>query len=702
MSPANRLAQERSPYLLQHAHNPVDWHAWGDEAFEKARREGKPVFLSIGYSACHWCHVMERESFEDEATARDLNAHFVSVKVDREERPDIDQIYQLAHQVLTQRAGGWPLSMFLTPDRKPFYGGTYFPNTPRHGMPSFRTLLEGVTDAFAHRRGDVDAQADELTRVVARVTGVPADERAALDPAALDEVRTQLMRRAAPTHGGFGRAPKFPNTMALDLLLLADAVRGDTEARAHALVTLDHMAAGGIHDQLGGGFARYSTDERWLIPHFEKMLYDNAQLARVYLDGWRARGTSASETDARGRDESVVRDTLTYVLREMRDDASGAFYSAQDADSEGVEGKFFAWTPASIEAVIGAKDARVVCRYFDVTPEGNFEHGLSALWTPEPVERVAKAVGLDATEVLAVIRRARPALFAARELRVKPMRDDKCLASWNALVIGSLADAGATLGETTWTDAASRGLRTWRERGFTDGRLAHAMKDGVAYGTGYLDDYAGLACAAIDVYEATFEPETLAFARALADAALDLFWDADDGSAYYTPRDAEVVIQRVREVHDHAYPGGYGLVADALLRLTSLTGESRYRTAAERLLEGVASMARQNPMGLGTVARAIDRAARGAVEIVVLGDTARDDTRALLRVARASYVPHRVLACASSEDAGRAQGLDPALLRARSPGPDGAPQVFVCRGTVCEAPVQTPEALRAALTRSPH
>jgi uncharacterized protein YyaL (SSP411 family) len=697
----NRLARERSPYLLQHAHNPVDWYPWCDEAFDRARREDKPVFLSIGYSACHWCHVMERESFESDETARVLNDRFVSIKVDREERPDIDQIYQLAHQVIAQRAGGWPLSMFLSHDRKPFFGGTYFPGERRYGMPSFREILTALEDAWYRKRSDVYEQAEELTRVVQRAMSTATARPGRIDTDALGEAADAMMARAEPTHGGFGRAPKFPNTMSLDVLLCAGATTADARAHDHVLLTLDRMARGGIHDQLGGGFARYSTDERWLVPHFEKMLYDNAQLGRLYIEGWRAvpRGADANAHITRARCRAVAADTFAYVLREMTDEATGLFYSAQDADSEGEEGRFFVWTPSEVERIAGADDARAVCAWFDVTDAGNFEHGRTVLWTPRAADDVARLLGIPREQLDDAIARAAPRMFAAREERPRPMRDDKCLASWNALMIGALAHAGATLDEPTWVAAANRALGAWHDRAWSGERLAHAVKNGEAYGTGYLDDYAGMACAAIDVYESTFAAAQLAFARAVIDAMLDLFADSEAGDLYYAPRDAEIVLGRPKELQDHAYPGGAGLAADALLRLATLTGVLRYRSAAERLLASVASVARESPMGFATLVRAIDRAARGAIEIVIVGEPGAADTRALLAASRSVYVPHRALVCIADEADGVRAGLDAALVRGRT-RVGGAATAYVCRGAVCELPVTDAASLEIRLRES--
>ena len=697
----NALLHERSPYLLQHAHNPVAWEPWGDAAFERARSEDKPVFLSIGYSACHWCHVMERESFEDEATAALLNERFVSIKVDREERPDVDQVYQLAHQVIAQRGGGWPLSMFLTADRRPFYGGTYFPSERRYGMPSFGDVLLAVVDAWTARRDDVTAQAAELSGALARVVR-HEPSAGAVSPDALERALTRVLPRVDPEYGGFGRAPKFPNTMTHDLLLIGAAldVGGLGERCSNAtLLTLQRMREGGIWDHLGGGFARYSTDAEWKVPHFEKMLYDNAQLIRLAVDA--AGLVRAREGDEARREAllSVAKDTRSYLLREMRS-PDGIFYSAQDADSEGEEGRFFVWTAAEIGALAGPADAEIFCAVYDVSPEGNFEHGRSVLWTPRPLEKVAAALGRPVPEVIAAVERVRPKLLAAREARPRPMRDDKCLASWNGLLLGALAHLGATLDEPDAVAAARDGLYAWRDRAFPRGALAHAIKDREAYGTGFLDDHGALANAAVDVFEATFDPAALALARALLDAVLARFVDAATGALCFTAVDAEVVLYRSRDAFDNAYPGGVGLAVEAMLRVAELTGEKRYRAAADRALALYAATATENPMGLGSVLRAVDRAARGSIEVIVLGDPARDDTRAMLAAARSVFLPHRLLVCAPDDESGVAMGIDRELLRGRTAGEGGAPRAYVCRGTICEAPVGDATSLLATLRRA--
>ncbi len=698
----NALVTERSPYLLQHAHNPVAWEPWGDAAFARAQAEGKPVFLSIGYSACHWCHVMERESFEDEATAALLNERFVSIKVDREERPDVDQVYQLAHQVVSQRGGGWPLSMFLTPDRRPFFGGTYFPPAPRHGMPSFREVLTLMSAAWTDRRDEVFEQAAELVATLTRVTRTAPAASDVIPADVLSRAVAKLLPRADRRYGGFGGAPKFPNTMTHDVLLVGAAVDVDgvgTHCSDVTLLTLQRMREGGIWDHLGGGFARYSTDSEWKVPHFEKMLYDNAQLLRLAVDA--AGLVHAQEGDDRRRQAllSVAKDIRTYLLREMRS-PEGFFYSAQDADSEGEEGRFFVWTPAEIEAAVGPVDAASFCAVFDVSAQGNFEHGRSVLWTPRPLDKVGVALGRTVTELEEVVARCRPKLLAARETRPHPMRDDKCLASWNGLTLGALAHLGATLNEPAAVDLARDGLFAWRDLAMPNGTLAHAVKDGIAYGTAFLDDHAALANAAVDVFEATFDPAAITLARTLLDAVLARFVDADTGALCFSPVDAEVVLYRANDAYDHAYPGGVGLALEALLRVATLTGHAPYRSVAERALALYAASARDNPLAMGTVLRAADRATRGAVEVIVVGDPAREDTRALLSVARSFFVPHRTLVCAPDEATAMAMGIDPELLRGRSTGANGAPMAYVCRGTTCQSPVGDAAGLTATLRRA--
>ncbi|MCC7542639.1 MAG: thioredoxin domain-containing protein [Deltaproteobacteria bacterium] len=681
--PANRLATETSPYLLQHAHNPVDWYAWGPAALERSRAEDKPILLSIGYSACHWCHVMERESFEDDATARDMNELFVNIKVDREERPDLDQIYQLVVQVMG-RSGGWPLTVFLTPEQKPFYAGTYFPPKERYGMPSFRTVLRAVHDAYRNKRPDIERSASSIVSAIVEVTtptkgggGVPND--------VLDACMPKLVRRFDEEHGGFGTRPKFPNTMNLDLLLRhADRHRSDASLRRVRLA-LDAMRAGGIYDQLGFGFHRYSTDERWLVPHFEKMLYDNALLARLYLETWRKSGDE--------RYASVVREIASYLEREMVS-SGGAFFSTQDADSEGEEGKFFSWTPEQIEAVVGPDDARIACACWGVAPGGNFEHGTSVLSVNRPAYAVAAQTGLTEPAVRETIERVRGRLFEAREARIKPFRDEKILGAWNGLAIGALADAGATLGTAPDMLAmATRAMADVRARLFVDGRLLRIAKDERVQGTAFLDDYAELAGASIDLYEATFDARHLDFARALADVALERFWDGERGGFFFAPDDGEKLLCRAKDVYDNAVPSGQSSMTHVLLRLHPLTGVERYRARAEQTLELMIDQAIENPLGFGHLLGAADRYVRGNVEIVLVGDAADPALHALARAARSVYVPNRVIAHVDP----RAPRDEVELLRGKT-AKDGAATAYVCRDATCSAPVTDVEALRTLLT----
>jgi uncharacterized protein len=696
-APKNRLQYERSPYLVQHSQNPVDWYPWSEEAFEKAKKEDKLIFLSVGYSACHWCHVMEHESFEDKEVAAVLAKYYVSIKVDREERPDIDQIYQLAYQVLHQRGGGWPLSMFLTPDKKPFFGGTYFPPERRYGMPSFREVLHSLQDAFVNRSKDVREQAEELAEALQKISKPPIRQLEEVGPELLGEAATQILQRADPLYGGTKGAPKFPNTMMLDIIATS-AARGNKDSQRHIERTLDKMHRGGMYDHLGGGFARYSVDEKWLVPHFEKMLYDNAQLAKLYLDGWKLLNSKAPGDGpiTKERCQQVVSEVLTYTSREMTS-TEGTFYSAQDADSEGEEGKFFAWTPKQIADVVGFSDAEIACALFDVTDAGTFEHGKSVIAFPRTIPEVAQLLQKTEADVLGGYLRCREKLFAARELRVKPFRDEKCLASWNGLMISAFAEAGLVFQHDQWRKMAQTALKTWQTLAWRNGRLLHAIKDAEPYGTAFLDDYAGLAVAALDVFEALGDDSALTFAKQLVDAALDLFWDEPGGDFYYTPKDAEIVLYRPKDPHDHAYPGGVGLISNALIRLFDLTSEERYRTHAARVLSVLASTIKQNPMGLSTLVRALDYAARGPVEVIIAGDPTHPLTKTMRQTAASVYLPHRVLVVANNQEEAKRRGITSALFVERHAQADGAPNVYVCRNQTCEPPVTTQEALLALL-----
>ncbi len=650
---ANRLAHEPSPYLKQHSENPVDWYPWGDEALERAKREDKPILLSIGYSACHWCHVMEHESFEDDRIAGIMNAHFVSIKVDREERPDLDQLYQLTVQLLG-RSGGWPLTVFLTPDQKPFFAGTYFPPTDKHGMPGFPRILEAVADAYKNKRGDIDLQAKEIADAIGQVAH-PDVKPGDVPPDVLEKCAARLASRFDDENGGFGSRPKFPNTMSLDVLLAHAILDKDDRARARVKRALDAMQAGGIYDQLGGGFHRYSTDERWLVPHFEKMLYDNALLLRSYVDGWRV------FEDERYR--ATAREIVAYLEREMLD-SGGAFYATQDADSEGEEGKFFVWTPEQVRDAAG-DDAELVCARYGVTKEGTFEDGpASVLELATSIQDLAVRFTMAPSEVERRLANARAALFAHREKRPKPFRDEKILASWNGLLVSSLADASRALAEPKWLALAERAFDfVWRVL-VQDDRVLRHCKDGVAKGPGFLDDQAFVACAAVDLYETTGNATYLDRALALAKTIRAHFMN--DGALFLTPDDGEALIARTQDIYDHAIPSATSKALDLFSRLGAITHDEELAKLAERGIASFASSAVDNPFGLSSIALLAHRVAASTVDVVFTNVPPADP---LVNAAFDVFVPQKTIAWAS------AQGV--------------SPNVTVCRGHSCSLPVST-------------
>jgi len=676
----NRLATESSPYLLQHAGNPVDWYPWGREALDRAVAEDKPIFLSIGYSACHWCHVMEHESFENAGIARLMNEHFVCIKVDREERPDLDQIYMNAVQIMTGR-GGWPMSVFLSPDGKPFYGGTYWPPTGRGGMPGFDQVLVAVADAWKNRRQQALEQADSLTEHLSLAANAPGGA-GPLNLELIDRAAAAIERSFDATHGGFGAAPKFPHPMDLRLALRAWQRRGPQRGATllHVVeLTLDKMAAGGIYDQLGGGFHRYSTDAHWLVPHFEKMLYDNAQLAVCYLETFQATG--------RAEFARVARETFEYVLREMTDPAGG-FYSTQDADSEGEEGKFFVWTPPEIEAVLGPARSREFCYVYDVTPEGNFEHGQSILNRGHTLEQAAKVLGRDAAELERELAEGREKLLMARYQRIAPGLDDKVLVAWNGLMIDALAQAAGVLDEPRYLSAAQRAadfVLTAMRR--PDGRLLHTWRGGQSRLDAYLDDYATLANALVSLYEADFDERWIGEAMSLADTMLAQFADAEQGGFYFTAADHEQLILRQKDLYDNAVPSGNAMAALVLVRLAKLTGNARYQREAERTLSAAAGVMQQASRAAGQMLLALDLYLGPTPEIVVVGDAEQGDTAVAIRSLRHRFLARRVLACRRGDRVG--QGL-PALadLFAGKQPQGEAPTVYVCENFTCGAPIQ--------------
>ncbi|OUC06605.1 thioredoxin [Litorilinea aerophila] len=677
----NRLIHETSPYLLQHAHNPVDWYPWGEEALNRARAEDKPIFLSIGYSACHWCHVMERESFEDPETAALMNELFVNIKVDREERPDLDAIYMEAVQAMTGQ-GGWPMSVFLTPDGKPFYGGTYYPPEPRYGMPSFRQVLQAVAEAYRNRRDQVEGQAQRLTDMLRRTARLESADQD-LSTQILDEAVEQLYQYFDNEHGGFGHQPKFPQPMTLDFAMTQYRRRNDLDALYMAELTLEQMALGGIYDQLGGGFHRYSVDAVWLVPHFEKMLYDNAQLLRTYLDAWRI--------TQRPLYRRVIDETIDYVLREMKA-PDGSFYSTQDADSEGEEGKFFVWSRAEFDAVLAnPQQAAVLAAYYGVTERGNFE-GKNILHVARTLDELAQEFGLSQEQVAALIAEGRQKLFAAREQRVRPGRDEKILTEWNGLMIHALAECGAVLGRQDALSAAVEAAEfILGQMSQPDGRLYRSYKDGQARFNAYLEDYASLIRGLLALYEATFDLRWLGEASRLTRLMFDQFHDAQRGGFYQTGIDHETLVVRRKDFIDNAVPSGNSLAADALVRLSRLVGNEEYRREAARVILLMKEAMAQQPTGFGRLLCVLDGLLAPSQEVAIVGALEDPATQALLQEVRRRYLPHTVVAHKEPD----ADSMLP-VLQGRGLV-DGRPAAYVCENYTCRLPVTTPQELARLL-----
>jgi uncharacterized protein len=680
---ANRLLQEQSPYLRQHAHNPVDWYPWGQEALARAKAEDKPILLSIGYSACHWCHVMERESFENDAIARLMNDNFVPIKVDREERPDLDQIYMDAVQVLTGR-GGWPLTVFLTPDGKPFYGGTYFPPEDRHGLAGFPRVLTAITDAYRNRPDDVQQNVERLTAAIAALADYKPQPGAMRADLALAGARA-LAQSYDRAHGGIGGAPKFPNTFVFSLFLRMYAAQGEQTFGDMVSETLLKMAKGGIYDQLGGGFHRYSVDERWLVPHFEKMLYDNALLARLYLEA----GCALNQPEL----FSVARETLDYVLREMTS-PEGGFYSSQDADSEGEEGSFFLWTPAELHTVLGGELTPLMARFFDVSEEGNFERHNILHRTIEPAE-AARMFKQPLEEINASIETARQLLFQARERRVKPGRDEKILAAWNGMMISALAEGFRVLGDERFLQAAARAVDFVRTR-LWDGRaLRRSFKDGLARFNGYLEDYGLIVGALVDIYEASFDPGYLEFARELAEVMLQRFADQDNGGFFFTSDDHERLITRGKAAFDGSTPSGNSAAVTALLRLHSYLGDQRYMDEAEKTLRLFAPFMEKQPFAFSHMLEAADLFQRGPTEIVIIAEAGTAQRLEWMKRLGLTYVPNRAIFLVDPNSA------EDALLPEAAAGKKqiaGRITAYVCRGRTCSPPITSLEELWAGLS----
>ncbi len=682
----NRLAGETSPYLLQHATNPVDWYPWGDEAIQRARTNDQPIFLSIGYSACHWCHVMEHESFENAAIAESLNLHFVCIKVDREERPDLDQIYMTAVQLLTGR-GGWPMSVFLTPSLQPFFGGTYWPPEPKMGMPGFRQVLLAVVDAWTSRRDQAIEQAERITQHIDEATHLQPAE-SSLDTTTLLAAAAQMEKMFDFTYGGFGGAPKFPHSMNLECLLRVSKRTGRPGPGQMVRLNLDKMAAGGIYDQLAGGFARYSVDQQWLVPHFEKMLYDNALLANVYLDAHSAIG---NPLDAR-----IVTETLHYVLNYMTD-SEGGFHSTEDADSEGVEGKFYVWSRDEIKAILGDDAAERFCYVYDVSENGNFEEsGKSILNLPKSIEQCATIKGWSESQLHAELESARAKLLVQRDQRIRPGKDDKVLASWNGLMIRAMARAGAVLEIAEFTAAAEKAAKFILQsmRG-SDGRLLHSWRNGQAKLDGYLEDYACLALGLIALYEATFDEAWIDHAMDLVKYVKNHFSDGENAGFFFTSDDHSELITRIKDMHDNATPCANAVMASVLVRLGRLSGNTVYVDLAEKLIHAASGVIERAPLAAGQWLVALDELLGPSREIVLVGGSSVNDRAAILRLVRQRFEPNTVVLLRDSTTLSRSKHLDK-MFQGRTSNPSDC-TAYICQGATCEAPIVGREAILVRL-----
>jgi len=663
---SNRLANETSPYLLQHKDNPVDWYPWGEEALQRARDEDRPILLSIGYSACHWCHVMEHESFENPAIAALMNEHFVSIKVDREERPDLDSLYMMAVQMMTGH-GGWPMTVFLTPDGRPFYGGTYYPPEDRGPMPGFPRILLAVSEAYRTKREQLEESATNVTNHLHQHFAHDP-ELNALNPTLLDEAARSLAGQFDRVNGGFGGAPKFPSPMAIELLLRVYARTRAERALQMAEFTLDKMGRGGLYDQVGGGFHRYAVDAIWLVPHFEKMLYDNAQLAHVYTLGWQLTGEPFYR--------SIAEETLGYVLAEMTS-PDGGFYSTQDADTEGEEGKFYVWTVEELREVLGDEDGDRVAGLLGMTQRGNFE-GSNVLSIPNVADRTTWR-----SDEIAPLRQK---LYEARGKRVWPGRDEKVLTSWNGMMLRAFATAAWVFGNDKYADVGRANARFVREHLYREGRLLRTWKDGQAKLNGYLEDYANFIDGLLALYGATFEIEWLRFASELATTMVGEFYE--DGRFYDTGASHEALVTRPRDAYDSATPSGNSVACDVLLRLAHLTGDTNFAQIATDVLSGFGEPASRNAHGYARLLSAIDVAVGPSVEVAIIGDPAAADTRALLETLRDEYLPRAVVAVVGPDEAESQAELVP--LFAGREQIDGKATAYVCINYACQLPTTDP------------
>ena len=667
----NHLINETSPYLLQHAHNPVDWYPWGDEAFQKAKSENRPILLSIGYSACHWCHVMERESFEDEKIAALMNDLFINIKVDREERPDLDEIYMNAVQMLTGR-GGWPMTVFLTPEGKPFYGGTYFPPEDRYGVPGFPKILQGVANAYREKPQDVERSVEQILSALQRMS-LSTESQQPFSSDIIGQSAEQLAQAYDADHGGLGKAPKFPNVGVYELFLRHYHHSKGSRFLEMVTHTLTKMAQGGIYDHLGGGFHRYSVDEKWLVPHFEKMLYDNAQLVRIYAQAYCVTREPLFK--------QVVDETMTHLMREMLH-TEGGFYSTQDADSEGEEGKFFVWTEEEISQILGEDASEIFCRIYDVSEEGNFEEK-NILHPILTLEQASKFFRRDLKEIESLVSNAKGKLFQEREKRPKPFRDEKILTSWNGLMLSGIAEAIKISRRPAYLEAADRTVDFIFTKMFRDGRLLHTYKSGTAKILGYLDDYAFLEAGLLDLFEATVNRAHLDRALELAEIMLHEFWDEAGGGFFYTGRSHEQLIAQSKPIFDGSIPSGNAVATQVLLRLYHYTGKEDYLKRAERILRAYYNAMENQPFGFAHMLAALDFYLQKPKEVVLVGDKKDPETAELLTDIQSLYLPNMTLQLASPDDS-----LEKiSSLLAGKKQFDGKPTVYVCHNFTCSRPV---------------
>ena len=679
----NRLIDETSPYLLQHAHNPVDWYPWGEEALVQAKQQDKPILLSIGYAACHWCHVMEHESFENEQIAAVMNEHFINIKVDREERPDLDEIYMNAVQMLTGQ-GGWPMTMFLTPDLKPFYGGTYFPPDNRYGRPGFPRVLLGVAEAYRERRDAVGEQADQIIANLNQLSAMEGRGRQ-LTTDMLDQAYQDYLSQFDHHDGGFGSAPKFPPSMGLSLLLRHWHRTGNANALNMVEVTLEKMARGGMYDQLGGGFHRYSVDERWLVPHFEKMLYDNALLSVAYLEAYQATGNAFYR--------QIAAETLDYVLTEMYDAEKGGFYSTQDADSEGVEGKFFVWQLDEVEQLLGEEKAKIFCEYYDITELGNFEHK-NILHVQTPADLFARKLSIDLGELEDILAEGRRRLFEVREGRIKPGLDDKILTSWNGLMIRSMAMGYQVLGDERYREAAEKSARfILSELSQDNGLLFRTHRDGKSHLNAYLEDYSYFVSGLINLYEATFAVQWLKEAERLNQIMIEQFWDDANGSFFFTSKNHETLIVRSKTGYDGATPSGVSMAVHSLLRLDKLLNRPDFRQKVETTLDVYYQQIERSPSGSAQMLCELDFLLSTPKEIAIASQRESDDTHATLTAIHSRFIPNKVLALASDgEDVGDFIPLLEGKTQLESKA-----TIYVCENYTCQAPTTDVEELTQLL-----